>query len=44
MELTHSFVDLLQHFAPVFTRPTHLTFVAVVTGWSSRIVAAISPT
>ena len=33
MELTHSFVDLLQHFAPVFTRPTHLTFVAVVTGW-----------
>ena len=33
MELTRSFVDLLQHFAPVFTSPTHLTFVAVVTGW-----------
>lgn len=33
MELTHSFVDLLQHFAPVFTSPTHLTLVAVVTGW-----------
>jgi SRSO17 transposase len=33
MELTESFVNLLQHFAPVFTSPTHLTFVAVVTGW-----------
>ena len=33
MELTHSFVDLLQHFAPVFTTPTYMTFVAVVTGW-----------
>jgi hypothetical protein len=33
MELTGSFVDLLQHFSPVFTNPTHLTFVAVVTGW-----------
>jgi len=33
MELTRSFVDLLQLFVPVFTSPTHLTFVAVVTGW-----------
>jgi hypothetical protein len=33
MELTHSFVDLLQHFAPVFTAPTFQTFVQVVTGW-----------
>jgi SRSO17 transposase len=33
MELTDSFVDLLQHFAPVFTSPTYVTFVAVVTGW-----------
>ena len=33
MELTRSFVDLLQHFAPVFTAPTYQTFVAIVTGW-----------
>jgi len=33
MELTDSFVDLLQQFAPVFTSPTYVTFVAVVTGW-----------
>jgi len=33
MELTRSFVDLLQQFAPVFTSPTYCTFVAVVTGW-----------
>jgi SRSO17 transposase len=33
MELTASFVDLLQHFAPVFTSPTFQTFVAIVTGW-----------
>ena len=33
MELTPSFVDLLQHFAPVFTSPDLQTFVAVVTGW-----------
>ena len=33
MELTPSFVALLQHFAPVFTSPTYATFVAVVTGW-----------
>jgi SRSO17 transposase len=34
MELTPSFVTLLQHFAPVFTDPTFATFVAVVTGWT----------
>ena len=28
MELTSSFLDLLQHFAPVFTAPTHHTFAA----------------
>jgi DDE superfamily endonuclease len=33
MELTHSFLELLQHFVPVFTAPTFLTFVQVVTGW-----------
>ena len=33
MELTSSFVTLLQHFLPVFTAPTFHTFVAVVTGW-----------
>ena len=33
MELTPSFVVLLQHFAPVFTTPTFQTFVEVVTGW-----------
>jgi hypothetical protein len=33
MELTDSFVDLLQHFGPVFTSPTYVTFVAIVTGW-----------
>jgi hypothetical protein len=33
MELTASFADTLQHFAPVFTSPTYVTFVAVVTGW-----------
>ena len=33
MELTASFVDLLQHFAPVFTTPTYQTFVVIVTGW-----------
>jgi DDE superfamily endonuclease len=33
MELTPSFIDLLQHFAPVFTTPTFQTFVAIVTGW-----------
>jgi len=33
MQLTSSFVVLLQHFAPVFTEPTFRTFVQVVTGW-----------
>jgi hypothetical protein len=33
MELTASFVDLLQHFAPVFTVPTFQTFSQIVTGW-----------
>ena len=33
MELTSSFLDLLQHFAPVFTAPTYQTFVVIVCGW-----------
>jgi hypothetical protein len=33
MELTDSFLTLLQSFAPVFTVPTSQTFVAIVTGW-----------
>src|SRR5262249_16815183 len=33
MELTSSFLDLLPHFAPVFTAPTYHTFVAIVCGW-----------
>ncbi len=33
MELTASFVDLLQHFVPVFTTPTFQTFLEIVTGW-----------
>ena len=33
MELTHSFVTLLQQFAPVFTAPTLVTFTQIVTGW-----------
>ena len=33
MELTSSFLDLLPHFAPVFTAPTYQTFVAIVAGW-----------
>jgi DDE superfamily endonuclease len=33
MELTSSFVALLQHFLPVFTAPTFQTFVEVMTGW-----------
>jgi hypothetical protein len=33
MELTHSFVTLLQHFVQVFTAPTFNTFVIAVTGW-----------
>lgn len=33
MELTSSFVALLQHFAPVFTEPTFRTFCQVAAGW-----------
>ena len=33
MELTPSFLLLLQHFAPVFTAPTFQTFVQIATGW-----------
>src|SRR5271166_4370846 len=33
MELTPSFTALLQQFAPVFTTPTFLTFVQILTGW-----------
>ncbi len=33
MELTPSFVALLQQFAPVFTAPTFQTFLQIVTGW-----------
>ena len=36
MELTDSFLTLLQYFAPVFTAPTYQTFVVIVTGWSSQ--------
>lgn len=33
MQLTQSFLPLLREFAGVFTRPTQLTFVALMTGW-----------
>ncbi len=33
MELTASFVELLQDFASVFTTPTFQTFLEIVTGW-----------
>ena len=33
MELTPSFLDLLQQFAPVFTAPTFQTFLQVASGW-----------
>ena len=33
MELTVSFQALLQHFLPVFTAPTFVTFTQIVTGW-----------
>jgi SRSO17 transposase len=33
MELTPSFVALLQHFSSVFTAPTHQVFTLIVTGW-----------
>lgn len=33
MELTVSFVALLQTLSPVFTAPTFQTFVQIVSGW-----------
>ena len=33
MELTDSFLTLLQSFDPVFTAPTYQTLVVIVTGW-----------
>jgi SRSO17 transposase len=33
MELTPSFLTLLQHFAPVFTVPTFQTFLQIASGW-----------
>jgi hypothetical protein len=33
MELTDTFLNLLQNFDPVFTAPTYNTFVMIVTGW-----------
>ena len=33
MELTDSFLTLLQSFDSVFTAPTYQTFVVIVTGW-----------
>ncbi len=33
MELTSSFLDMLPHFARVFTAPTYRTFVVIVAGW-----------
>ena len=33
MQLTLSFIDLLQQLAPVFTAPTFQTFVQIATGW-----------
>jgi hypothetical protein len=33
MELTRSFLDLLQQFAPVFTAPTFVTFLQIASGW-----------
>ena len=33
MELTQSFVDLLQQFVPVFTAPTFQTFLHICNGW-----------
>jgi hypothetical protein len=33
MQLTSTFLDLLQQLTPVFTAPTFTTFVQIVTGW-----------
>ena len=47
MELTDSFLTLLQSFDPVFTAPTYQTFVAIVTGWilsqRHRFYRALTP-
>ena len=40
MEITDSFLTLLQNFAPVFTAPTYQTFVVIVTAGSSLSVTA----
>jgi hypothetical protein len=34
MQLTPSFLALLQEFRSVFTNPTYLTFIALMTGWT----------
>jgi hypothetical protein len=34
MELTPSFLQLLGHFAPVFTEPTFQTFLQICSGWT----------
>ena len=33
MQLTQSFLDLLQHFTPVFMAPTFQTFLQIASGW-----------
>ena len=33
MELTQSFLELLVDFAPIFTSPSFLTFIEILTGW-----------
>jgi hypothetical protein len=33
VELTHCFLELLLDFAPVFTAPSFLTFIEILTGW-----------
>ena len=33
MELTHSFMSLLEGFRPVFTSPSFVTFQLLMTGW-----------
>lgn len=33
MELTQSFLDLLPDFAPIFTSPSFITFIEILTGW-----------
>ena len=43
MELTPSFLALLQHFAPVFTAPTFLTFLRSPPAGSSPTAIVTSP-